>query len=125
MNILLIEGNPMNLFVLKKYLESMNFNVFYTQTTVEAIEILQNISNFHIILTDLFLPEMDGISLVEYVRKHSKFDQIPVIALTSANEFQLKKYNLSLFDKIFFKKNTLMDLKDEIFSSLKVKSISA
>lgn len=46
----------------------------------EAVEILKT-ANFDTLITDLKMPQMDGLELLQYVRK--KYPQIPVIMITA------------------------------------------
>lgn len=48
----------------------------------EAIRILLN-SDYHLIISDVMMPEMDGFSLLRLIKKNPDLNHIPVILLTS------------------------------------------
>lgn len=52
-------------------------------SALDAIHYLTTDVETKLLLTDIIMPEMDGIELAEYVRKH--YPQIEVIALTGTD----------------------------------------
>ncbi len=49
-----------------------------------------------IVLLDIKMPKMDGLAVLEYIRKSDAFHRLPVIILTTSKDEQdrLKSYNL-------------------------------
>ena len=62
------------------HLELEGFNVLSASNGVEALEVLKN-SKVNFILSDIKMPEMDGMNLTKEVRR--VYDKIPVILLVS------------------------------------------
>lgn len=89
-NILIVDDNQPFLNLIKKIFEKYNnkYNVVTTISGVKAIELL-NFNNFSIVLTDLQMPNMDGFTLLEKIKKN--FPDIPVIVITA---FDKPKTNL-------------------------------
>ena len=54
-----------------------------------ALEILPG-EQYHLMLTDLNMPRMDGISLIRQVRSHDKFKGMPIVMLTTESQTALK-----------------------------------
>lgn len=58
----------------------------------DAIEALEQDANFVLAIIDLLMPVRTGWELIEFMKEHDEFKDIPVIALTglaaSFNEFQ-------------------------------------
>ncbi len=67
---------------LKIYLESDGYNTFSAYTGKQALEILEN-NDIHLVLMDIMMPEMDGISAMVKLREKSN---VPVILLTAKSE---------------------------------------
>ncbi len=70
-------------------LESSGYNVVKGSDGVEALEKL-NGSEFNLVITDLNMPNMDGIQLIQEVRKKEGYSTIPILMLTTESQ-QSKK----------------------------------
>ena len=46
--------------------------------------------NFHLIITDLNMPRMDGITLIRKLRGHSRYKFVPILMLTTETSADLK-----------------------------------
>ncbi|MFC1744459.1 sigma-54-dependent transcriptional regulator [Candidatus Riflebacteria bacterium] len=79
-NILITDDEESVGFALKVLLEPVAKNVRVTSSGLEALEILKT-QNFDILLTDINMPKMSGLELLEVVRKN--FPNILVILLTA------------------------------------------
>lgn len=86
--ILVTEDNP----DLRDYLQSLlepAYQVVTARHGREALQILeQSISleatpHIDLIITDLMMPEMDGFTLLNHIKKHASFSNIPVVMLTA------------------------------------------
>ncbi|THU38249.1 response regulator [Niastella caeni] len=85
-DILLVEDNPADIYILKKMLNASSLQVnrlFTTDKVVEAKEALVK-QHFHIALLDLSLP--DSIGIDTYLGIKSFVKEIPVIILTGFND---------------------------------------
>ena len=49
----------------------------------KALDILHGNSDFNLVLTDLWMPEMDGNELVHAIRKDANLSHIPVYLVTA------------------------------------------
>jgi PAS domain S-box-containing protein len=79
--ILLVEDNKFNQIIAQSLLEKWETTVKIADNGQKAIEILQS-STFDIILMDLQMPVMDGITAAGIIRQQLKLD-IPILALTA------------------------------------------
>ena len=81
--ILLAEDNPSNQMVIKKVLEYAGLQVDIVANGQEAIEAIALIP-YDIVLMDISMPEMDGITATREIRKnHHSANNLPIIALTA------------------------------------------
>lgn len=80
--ILIVEDNLLNLELFTDLLEASNYKVLNAISANEAIDILsKNIPD--LIITDIQLPEIDGIELTKIIKNNTLLNGIPVIALTA------------------------------------------
>ncbi|MFH0733301.1 MAG: chemotaxis protein CheB [bacterium] len=81
MNILIVEDNPSSKALLRKIIRKDSYNVILCDNGNQAIEILKT-NTFDVVLTDWMMPEMDGVELIQYIRKN--IDPIPVLIVITA-----------------------------------------
>lgn len=81
-NILVCDDEKDIVSALKIYLESDGYKVFTAFNGKEAIEIAKT-QEIHLILLDIMMPVMDGITAMVKLREHSN---VPVILLTAKSE---------------------------------------
>ncbi len=84
MNILLVEDNEINQQIAKELLESLNIKVDVANNGKECINLLKENSNkYKLILMDIQMPEMDGITATKNIKTIDNLKNIPIIALTA------------------------------------------
>ena len=81
-NILVCDDEKDIVSALRIYLESDGYNVYCASNGKEAIEVFES-NEIHLILMDIMMPEMDGISAMVKLRESSN---VPVILLTAKSE---------------------------------------
>lgn len=81
-NILICDDEVDIVEALKIYLGAAGYRTFAAYNGKEAIEIM-NKHEIHLILLDIMMPEMDGLTTLSKIRKNSN---IPVIFLTAKSE---------------------------------------
>ena len=67
-------------------LTELNCNVTLCDNGRAAWQQLKGDHEFDLIITDLFMPVMDGKELCNLVRSHHEFDQTPIIVITTEQE---------------------------------------
>lgn len=83
-SILLVEDNEELLNLMTKLL-GREYNVFTAENGKEGIIVLEN-EDVDLIVSDVMMPEMDGIEFCKYVKGHLEISHIPVILLTAKNK---------------------------------------
>ncbi len=81
-NILICDDEQDIINALRIYLSNPQYSLFEAHTGKEALQII-NKQDIHIVLMDIMMPEMDGISAMVKLRETSN---IPVIMLTAKSE---------------------------------------
>lgn len=80
--ILIADDDVRNIFSLTKSFEKYKMNVVTATNGREALEQLEQ-QHVDIVLMDMMMPEMDGYESTRQIRQHSKFKNLPVIAVTA------------------------------------------
>ena len=81
--ILLVDDDIRNIYALSGVLEQYDMTIVTAMNGKEAIEKLEQEANINLILMDIMMPEMDGYETMDYIRKQSKWKNLPVLALTA------------------------------------------
>ncbi len=81
--ILLVEDNNMNQELAKELLSQAGIHVTIANNGQEALDILNQRSNFDGVLMDCQMPIMDGYTATREIRKLSQYTQLPIIAMTA------------------------------------------
>jgi len=110
--ILIADDQKMNLMVLKSMLKKLGtFDIVMAKDGQEALDILNSSdSPFYLVLTDMWMPVMDGEGLVRAIRADGKLASIPVHVVTADTEMQ-GKYSETGFDGLLLKPVTVEKLK--------------
>lgn len=77
---------------LKIYLNDPNYQLFEAYNGKEALEIMKR-EEIHLLLLDIMMPEMDGISAMAKIRE---FSNVPIILLTAKSEDMDKVLGLNV-----------------------------
>jgi CheY-like chemotaxis protein/signal transduction histidine kinase/CHASE3 domain sensor protein len=86
--ILIVEDDVRNVFALTSILEPRGANVEIARNGREAIEILERTAinakgGVDLVLMDVMMPEMDGITAVSKIRERPEWRKLPIIMLTA------------------------------------------
>lgn len=92
-HILVVDDSITTRTLEKSILEGKNYQVTVAVDGKEAWEILQK-QKFALLITDVSMPNMDGFSLTEHVRKSEKLRDLPVIIVTSLGSEEEKMRGL-------------------------------
>lgn len=99
---LIVDDVEMNRGILKLMFEK-NFDIIEATTGLEAREILEACSgNIDIMLLDLIMPELDGITLLKEHRNDACMKDMPIVVITSSDhvEDQLQAFEYGANDFI-------------------------
>ena len=91
-NILICDDDKDIVNALKIYLQTPDYRLFEAYNGAEAVEMTQK-EEFHLILLDIMMPQMDGITAMSKIRE--KFN-MPIILLTAKSEDQDKILGLTI-----------------------------
>jgi len=82
MAILIVEDNPMSAKLMEHSLKKLNYQSIIASNGKEALDILAENASINLVFTDVMMPEMDGLELVERIKNSSDYAHLPVIVCT-------------------------------------------
>jgi len=108
--ILVVDNDEKILSILREYLELCHYQVRTVATGLEALKLLRS-ENYNVLLTDIVMPDISGLGLIEITKK--EFPDLPIIAMTgygkqvkdlaseiSPDHYLEKPFNLNELSKI-------------------------
>lgn len=72
------------------FLEELGFQVLKACDGKDALRFFNNDTKLDMLITDLHMPEMNGIELIREVRKTENYKRLPILLLTTET-LQIKK----------------------------------
>jgi len=117
-NILVVEDDIFNRKLIVKFLgKHKNLKLFESHNGSDALDQLHDF-NVDLCLLDLYMPQMDGLEMLSYIRQKEKYKDLPIIVITS-DEIERKK-SLALGANSFIPKPiNLKELELEVYKSLR------
>ncbi|WGS86537.1 response regulator [Methylomonas sp. UP202] len=83
LRVLLVDDSEFSLKYLTKVFNNIGIDQISTATDGREALDLFNQQYFDLIVTDLNMPDMDGLQLVDHVRKHPERGSVPILMVTS------------------------------------------
>jgi CheY-like chemotaxis protein len=82
MSILIVEDNPINAMVLENFLAKGGYQTAVAKNARDALASVPQLKDLQLIITDLSMPDMDGLELIAHLRGTSATKTLPVIIVT-------------------------------------------
>lgn len=80
--ILIVDDNAYIRDILSRLLELQNFKVVTAEDGRSGIEASEDLSP-DLIITDIEMPRLDGVGMIKALRSQSRFDKVPILAITA------------------------------------------
>lgn len=84
--ILIVDDSSSLRMVVRLALQRAGFDVQEAGDGQEALEQLERLPKVHLIVSDVNMPRMDGISFVRHVKQHPRHRFAPVVMLTTEGQ---------------------------------------
>lgn len=81
--LLLVEDDARNIFALSKVLEPLGARVEIARNGKQALDTLDGRDDIDLVLMDIMMPEMDGLTAMRHIRQDHRHTSLPIIALTA------------------------------------------
>ena len=98
--VLVVDDNQTNLTILMVQLQQWKIYPTLTSSGKKALALLSSGEEFDLIISDMQMPEMDGVELAEKIRE--SYPALPIILLSSIGDDSNKKYP-ELFNAVLSK----------------------
>jgi len=83
--LLIVDDEPFNLDILQEHLEDEGYTVITASSGEQALDILLNTdTEISTVLLDRMMPGMDGIEVLQKIKREPKYLNVPVIMQTAA-----------------------------------------
>jgi len=87
--ILIVDDSVSIREVISFTLENANYTVLIAEDAKEALKIAAT-NSVDLVITDLYMPEIDGIELIRQLRKKEDYSKIPILFLTTESQLAKK-----------------------------------
>jgi CheY-like chemotaxis protein len=116
--VLIVDDNATNRRILKLQTEKWGMTTRETEHPREAIQWIQNNERFDLVITDMHMPELDGLMFTREIRKLQDEKALPIILLTSLGRRELgaDELNFSAYLTKPLKPSALYDALAGIFA---------
>ncbi len=81
-NILLVEDNEINQMIAQSILEDVGLIITVANDGLEGCELMYQ-KDFDLVIMDIQMPRMDGLTATKKIREDARFTHIPIIAMTA------------------------------------------
>lgn len=81
-SILLAEDNPLNRLLFSEYLQTAGYRVIFAHNGQEVLDQVA-VQPVDLILMDIQMPVLDGLSVMRRLRQEARFADLPIIAITA------------------------------------------
>ncbi len=111
--ILIIDDSANSREIQKSILEAAHFSVITAQDGIDGLAKMKQ-QDFHLIITDISMPRMDGFTFIENVRRESKYRNVPIIVVSNFEDAESRQRAHDLganryIVKSDFDRNNLLD----------------
>jgi two-component system chemotaxis response regulator CheY len=89
--ILIVDDSVSILELLRLILEQEGYNVISASDGKEALKHFTGNIDIDLLLTDLHMPNMNGLELIKEVRKKDDFKYLPILFLTTETKTETKR----------------------------------
>jgi len=88
--VLLVDDDPLIHRLYRPHIERAGYQVFSAQSGVEAIEVAKRECP-QLIVMDIMMPQMDGLSAIREIKSEAATKDIPVIVVTANPQYHLSQ----------------------------------
>jgi two-component system chemotaxis sensor kinase CheA len=94
--VLIVEDSHFFLHHIKNFVEAAGYQVCTAMDGLEALQVLEKYGDkINLVLTDIEMPNLDGLGLTKRIRHNSRFASLPVLAVTSVCGEEAEKRGLA------------------------------
>jgi len=91
MKILIVEDNPVNAKILVAHLKSADYETVVAPSGGEAVKRLEADHSIWLIISDIMMPEMNGLEFLRIVKSRPEWQDLPVIMCSAMSDLETVK----------------------------------
>jgi len=88
--ILIVEDSPTMRKLIRSALEEGGYRVAESEDALQALAVVQEVAP-DLVITDVNMPDVDGISMVSQMRTFPAFRSVPILVLTTESSEEAKE----------------------------------
>ncbi len=120
--ILIVDDEKDILTMMETLLTKEGYKVYTAVNGEEAIEVMKREPEIDLVIMDIIMPKMDGITAAKYIKDMYPSKFIPIIFLTALVDYRMKLSALECGEEFLNKPIDLLELKVRVNNLLKLKS---
>lgn len=86
MSILIVEDNPISAKILERNIQKRGYQAFIASNGREALEFLEASPDIQVVITDILMPEMDGLEFLRRLNEMPEHEELPIIVCSVAKD---------------------------------------
>jgi len=86
MSILIVDDNAMNAKIIEYNLQRHEYQTITATSASEALTCLETMPEIQLVISDIMMPEIDGLELLKRINQHKEWRNIPVIMCTALSD---------------------------------------
>ncbi len=95
-SILIVEDSATTRALIRAVVEEVGeFNIIEATTGFDALKFLPA-QDFDLVLTDINMPDINGLELINFVKSNPRYNHIPLIIITTERSEEDKKRGMAL-----------------------------
>lgn len=95
-SILIVEDSATTRSLIRAVVEEVgDFNIIEAPTGFDALKCLPA-QDFDLVLTDINMPDINGLELINFVKSNPRYNHIPLIIITTERSEEDKKRGMAL-----------------------------
>jgi signal transduction histidine kinase len=120
-SVLIVDDEPNNFDVIEALLEGEDYKLYYAASASRALRWLEK-NPVDVILLDVMMPEIDGITFCSYLKNNSDYQYIPIIMVTAlTGKEDLARCLEAGADDFISKPLNWIELRSRLHSMLRIK----
>jgi len=92
--VLLIDDSEVFRKIVRVYLKNANFEILESGDGQQGLDLLESGQKVNLIVCDVNMPNMDGLTFIKKIKEHPKLKFTPIIMLTTESEEDKKRQGM-------------------------------